>query len=134
MNNYDKELLKTTSNMHKGITVQATHLNGNQNASLSFDDVCKMTSFSLNLGCQISEANNSNRGKVIAEGVFGGTLILGFAALLVANFANRLSKDEDTSYQYPSVQLPTPDNGALEAKMAELERMYQPNSSVFINT
>ena len=124
MNNYDKELLKTTPSMIKGIAVQKAHLNGNQNVSLSFDDVCKMANFSLALGCQISEANNSNRGKVIAEGVFGGTLILGFAALLVANFANRLSKDEDTSCQYHLVQLPTPDNGALEAKMAELERMY----------
>ena len=65
--------------------------------------------FSLALGCQISEADNSNRGKTIAEGVIGGTLILGFAALLVAN--------------HP-IQLPTPDNGALEAKMAELARLY----------
>ena len=80
-----------------------------------------MAGFSLALGCQISEANKSNRGKVIAEGVIGGTLILGFAALLAANFANRLSKDEDTSYQYHPIQLPTPDNGALEAKTAELK-------------
>ena len=56
-------------------------MNGNQNASLSFDDVCKMASFSLALGCQISEAKKH-------------------------------------------VQLPTPDNGALEAKMAELARLY----------
>ena len=124
MNNYDKELLKTTPSMLKGIAVQAAQLNGNQNASLSFDDVCKIANFSLALGCQICEANNSNRGKVIAEGVIGGTLVLGFAALLVANFANRLSKDKNTSYQYHPVQLPTPNNGALETKMAELERMY----------
>ena len=97
----------------------------NQNASLSFDDVCKMANYSLALGCQISEANKSNRGKVIAESVIGGTLILGFAALLVANLANRLSKDEDTSYQYHPVQLPTLDNGTLEPKMAELARLYQ---------
>ena len=83
--------------MLKGIAVQAAQLNGNQNASLSFDDVCKMANFSLALGCQISEANNSNRGKVIAEGVIGGTLILGFAALLVANFAERMSKEDDES-------------------------------------
>ena len=125
MNENDKELMKTAPSMLKGIAIQAARLNGNQNASLSFDDVCKMVNFSLALGFQISEANKSNRGKVIAEGVIGGTLILGFAALLVANFANRLSKDEDMSYQYPPVQLPTPDNGELEAKMAELERMYQ---------
>ena len=93
-----------------------------------------MAGLGVALGCQISEANNSNIGIVIAGGVIGGTLILGFAALLVANFANRLTKDEDMSYQYHPVQLPTPDNGALEAKMAELERMYQPNSFVFINT
>ena len=116
--------VKITPNMLKGTAVQATRLNGNQNASLSFDDVCKMANFSLALGCQISEANNSNRGKVIAEGVIGGTLILGFASLLVANFANRLSEEEDPSYQYHPIQLLTPDNGALEAKMAELERLY----------
>ena len=92
--------------------------------SLSFDDVFGMVNFGLALGCQISEANKSNRGKVIAEGVIGGTLILGFAALLVANFANRLSKDEDMSYQYHPVQLPTLDNDALEAKIAELAQMY----------
>ena len=57
-----------------------------------------MANFGLALGCQISEADNSNRGKVIAEGVFGG--------------------------QYHPIQLPTPDNGALEAKMAELARLY----------
>ena len=57
-----------------------------------------MANFGLALGCQISEADNSNRGKVIAEGVFGG--------------------------QHHPIQLPMPDNGALEAKMAELERLY----------
>ena len=51
-------------------------MNGNQNASLSFDDINKMANFGLALGCQISEANKY-------------------------------------------VQLPTPDNGALEAKIAE---------------
>ena len=45
-----------------------------KNASVSFDDVCEIANFSLALGCQISEANKSNRGKVIAEGVIGGTL------------------------------------------------------------
>ena len=124
MNENDKELMKTAPSMLKGIAIQAARLNGNQNASLSFDDVCKMANFSLALGCQISEVNKSNREKVITEGVIGGTLILGFAALLVANFANRLSKDEDTSYQYPPVQLPVLDNGELEAKMAELSRLY----------
>ena len=56
-------------------------MNGNQNVSLSFDNVCKMANFSQALGCQISEANKH-------------------------------------------VQLPTLDNGALEAKMAELARLY----------
>ena len=110
--------------MLKIIAAQVAQLKGNQNVSLSFDDVCKMANFSLALGCQISEANNSNRGKAIAEGVIGGTLILSFAALLVANFANRLSKNENTSHQYHPVQLSTLDNGALEAKMAELEQLY----------
>ena len=81
MSNYHKELLKTTPSLIKGIAVQTTRLNGNQNASLSFDDINKMASFGLALGSQISEANKY-------------------------------------------VQLPTPDNGALEAKMAELERLY----------
>ena len=57
-----------------------------------------MANFSLALGCQISETNKSNRGIVIAEGVIYG--------------------------QHHPIQLPTPDNGALEAKMAELERLY----------
>ena len=83
--------------MIKDIAVQTAQLKGNQNASLSFDDIYKMANFGLALGCQISEANKSNRGKVIAEGVFGGTLILGFAALLVANFAERMSKEDDES-------------------------------------
>ena len=38
--------------------------------------------------------------------------------------ANRLSKDEDASYQYHPIQLPTPDNSELEAKMAVLARLY----------
>lgn len=56
-----------------------------------------MAELGVALGCQISEANNSNIGKVIAEGVIGGTLVLGFAALLVANFAERMSKEDDES-------------------------------------
>ena len=124
MNDNDKELMRTAPSMIKGVVVQAAQLKGNQNASLSFDDICKMANFGLALGCQISDADNSNRGKVIAEGVIGGTLILGFAALLVANLANRLSEEEDTSYQYHPIQLPTPDNGVPEAKMAELARLY----------
>lgn len=71
--NYGKELLKTSLSMIKGIAVQAAQLKGNQNTSLSFDDVCGMVNFSLALGCQISEAEKTNRGKVIAEGVIGGT-------------------------------------------------------------
>ena len=68
MNN-NKKLLKTCPSMLKAIAIQAARLNGNQNASLPFDDVCKIANFSMALGCQISEANDSNRGKVIAEGV-----------------------------------------------------------------
>ena len=83
-----------------------------------------MANFSLALGCQINEADKSNRGKVIAEGVIGGTLILGFASLLVANFANRLSEEDNTSYQSQYFPLPTLDNGALETKMTELARLY----------
>lgn len=42
--------------MTEGIAIQEARLDGNQNASLSFDDVCKMANFGLALGCQISEA------------------------------------------------------------------------------
>lgn len=71
-----QQALKSTPSILKTIAIQAAQLKGNQNASLSFDD---------------------NRGKVIAEGVIGGALILGFAALLVANFAERMSKEDDES-------------------------------------
>ena len=124
MNNYDKELLKTTPSMLKGIAVQAAQLNGNQNASLSFDDVCKMANFSLALGCQISEADETNTGEVIAECVIGSALIGCFIGLLAANLANKSAQKRRITYQPQPVQLPTPDNGALEAKMAELERLY----------
>ena len=114
--------------MLKSTAVQATRLNGNQNASLSFDDVCEMTSFSLNLGCQISEADETNTGKVIAECAIGSALIGCFIGLLAANLANKSTQKKRITYQPQPVQLPTPDNGALEAKMAELARLYSENA------
>ena len=115
-------------------TIQAAHLKGNQNASLSFDDVCKIANFSLALGCQISEADKVSTAKLTTECVIGGVLFGCFIGLLAANLANKSAPQKRITYQPQPVQLPTPNNGALEAKMAELERLYQPNSSVFINT
>lgn len=62
--------------MLKVIAFQAAQLNGNQNPLLSFEDMYGMVNLSLALDCQISEAEKTNRGKVIAEGVIGGTPVL----------------------------------------------------------
>ena len=124
MNDNDKELLKTFPSMFKGVAVQAAQLKGNQNISLSFDDVCKMANFSLVLGCQISEADETNTGKVIAECAIGSALIGCFIGLLAANLANKSAQKRRITYQPQLVQLPTPDNGALEAKITELARLY----------
>ena len=124
MNEYDKELLKNAPSMIEGIAVQAEHLNGNHSMSLSLNDYYGMTCFGLALAGQIYEADKTNTGKVIAEGVIGGTLFLGFLSLLVANLANRSSKEEDTSYQHRPLSLPVLDNSELEAKISALERLY----------
>ena len=124
MNNNDKELLKTTPSMIKGIAVQKAHLNGNQNISLSFDDVCGMVNFGLALGCQISEAEKVSTAKLATECALGSVLIGCFIGLLAANLANKSAQKKRIIYQPQPVQLPTPNNGALEAKMAELERLY----------
>ena len=124
MNNYDKELLKSTPSMIKGIAVQAAQLKGNQNASLSFDDVCKMANFSLALGCQISEADKVITAKLTTECVIGGVLFGCFIGLLAANLANKSAQKKRITYQPQPVQLPTLDNGALEAKITELARLY----------
>lgn len=124
MNEYDKELMKNAPSVIKGIAVQAEHLNGNRNMSLSLNDYLGMTCFGLVLAGQIHESDKTNTGKVIAEGVIGGTLFLGFLSLLVANLANRLSKEEDTSYQHHSISLPVLDNSELEVKISALERLY----------
>ena len=100
MNNYDKELLKTTPSMLKGIAVQAAQLNGNQNALLSFDDMCGMANFGLALGCQISEAEKVSTGKLTTECVIGGVLFGCFLGLLAANLANRSAQKECTTYQF----------------------------------
>ena len=124
MNNYDKELLKTIPSMNKGIAVQSAHLNGNQNASLSFDDVCGMVEFGLALGCQISEAEKVSTTKLTTECAIGGILFGCFIGLLAANLANRSVQKKRAIYQYQSLQLPVLGYGVQEAKLAELERMY----------
>lgn len=63
----DKELLKSSPNIIKGIAIQTSRLNGNQNVSLSFDDVCSMAVFGLALGCQISEAEKISSTKLTTE-------------------------------------------------------------------
>ena len=114
--------------MIKGIAVQAAQLKGNQNASLSFDDMCGMVNFGLVLGCQISEAEKVSTAKLTTECVIGGVLFGCFLGLLAANIANRSAQKERITYQPQPVQLSTPDNGALEAKMAELARSYSENA------
>ena len=83
------------------------------------------SNFSLALGCQISEADKTNTGKVIAECVMGSAMIGCFTGLLAANIANKVEQKKRMTYQYQLIQLPVLDNGELEAKMAELARLYQ---------
>lgn len=110
--------------MIKGIAVQAAQMKGNQNASLSFGDVCGIVNFGLALGCQISEAEKVSTGKLTTECVIGGALLGCFFGLLAANLANRSVQKKRATYQSQPLLLSTQDNGALEAKLAELERMY----------
>jgi hypothetical protein len=124
MNDYDKELLKTCPSMFNGIAVQVDRVNGGHNISLSVKDVCGMAEFGLALGGQISEADNTNTGKVIAECAIGGALIGCFIGLLAANIANMVEQKKRMTYQNEPIQLPTSDNGGLETKMAELARLY----------
>ncbi len=125
MNENDKELMKTVPSMIKGVAVQADRVNGGHNLSLSVKDACGMAEFGLALCGQISEADNTNTGKVIAELVIGGVLFGYFFGLLAANIANRSAQKKRITYQPQPIQLPVLDNGELEAKMAELARLYQ---------
>ena len=77
--------------MLKGIAVQADRLNDGHNLSLTLDDVCGMAEFGLALGCQISEADKVNTGKLIAECIFGGALFGALIALVAANCANKIA-------------------------------------------
>lgn len=96
--------------------IQASQLNGNQNASLSFDDMCGMVEFGLALGCQISEAEKVSTTKLTTECAIGGILFGCFNGLLAANLANRSAQKERITYQYQSLQLPILDYGVQEAK------------------
>ena len=89
MNDNDKQLLKNTPSMVKGIAVQVEHLNGGNNLSLSLKDVCGMAECGLALGCQISEAEKVNTTKLISECLIGGFLFGCLFGLLAANLANR---------------------------------------------
>ena len=88
MNNNDKELLKNTPSILKGIAIQAEHLNGKNNLSFSLKDACGIAGFGLALGCQIAEADNTNTAKVVAECIVGGILLGCLLGLSVANLAN----------------------------------------------
>lgn len=116
MNENDKELLKNCPSIIKGIAVQIEKLNGKHNPPLSLNDAIGMASFGLALGCQISEADKTNTGKVIAECAIGGVLFGCFLGLLAANLANRSAQKERITYQYQSLQLPVLDYGVQEAK------------------
>ena len=98
MNEYDKELLKNSPSMIKGIAVQIEKLNGKHTMSLSLNDTIDMVSFGLALGCQISEADKTNTGKVIVECAIGSVLIGCLLGLLAAN----LSKKKHLIHNYLS--------------------------------
>ena len=70
MNKYDEELLKNSRSMIKGIAVEADRLNVGHNLSLTLDDVQGITEFGLALGCQISEAEKVNTGKLFTPFLF----------------------------------------------------------------
>lgn len=89
MNNCDKQLLKNTPSMIKGIAVQVEHLNGRNNHSLSLKDACGIAEFGFALGCQISETDKVNTTKLVSECLIGGILFGCLFGLLAANLANR---------------------------------------------
>ena len=92
--------------------------------SLSIKDVCGMEEFGLALGCQISEVEKVSTTKLTTECAIGGMLFGCFVGLLAANIANRSAQKKRITYQYQPIHLPVFDNGELEAKMAELSRLY----------
>ena len=85
MNYNDKQLLKSTPSLLKGIAAQVNYLNGKNDLSLSFNDACGIAEFGLALGCQISEADNINTAKLVSECIICGALFGIFLGLLVAN-------------------------------------------------
>ena len=89
MNANDKQLLKNSPSMIKGIAAQVKKLNGKYDLSLSLKDACGMTEFGLALGCQISEAEKVNTTKLVSECLIGGILFGCFIGLLAANIAKR---------------------------------------------
>lgn len=125
MNEYDKELLKNSPSMIKGIAVQVEHLNGNSNASLALNDYIGMMSFGMALGCQICEADNTNTGKVIAEAVIGGVLFGSLVGLLAANMANRISERQRQSELSCSIEFEK-----TKAMIEELNHLYFPHQGL----
>ena len=121
MNSYDKELIKNSPSMLKGIAVQAAQLNGNTNTSMSLNDVCGMARFGMALGGQISEADKTSTGKVIAEAAIGGLLFGCFIGLLAGNIANRIQEKREQSESFHRTEYEK-----TKAFIDELNRLYFP--------
>lgn len=89
MNKHDKEMVKNSRSMIKGIAVEADKLNVVHHLSLTLDDVRGMTEFGFALGGQISEADKVSTEKLTIECIIGGALFGCLAALFAANLVNK---------------------------------------------
>ena len=98
MNEYDKELLKNSPSLIKGIAVQINQLNSYRTVSLPLNDAILMVSFGLALIGQIVEADKTNTGKLITECAIGSALIGCFVGLLAANIAKKQNYGNTTIY------------------------------------
>ena len=107
--------------MIRGIAIQIEHLNGKSNASLSLDDYLGMAQFGLALGGQIREADKTNTGKVITEGIIGCTLLGCFIGLLAGNIANSISERRN------QIAIHFRGYDETKAKIEELDRLYHPH-------
>ena len=66
------------------------------------------------------------RDKVVDNFLF----LVFFTGLFAANFTIRVEQEKRMTYQRQAIQLPTPDNGELEVKIAELERLYHCSDNI----